>query len=57
MDDATIGLLVLAAVVALFVWNRLPVGGGRDPGAALALWATGLLTSRAGRSPASATRS
>ena len=25
MSDATISLLVLAMVVALFVWNRLPL--------------------------------
>jgi len=26
MSSATVSLLVLAASVALFVWNRLPVG-------------------------------
>ena len=26
MDDATTALVVLGVVVALFVWNRLPVG-------------------------------
>jgi di/tricarboxylate transporter len=35
--------LILAAVVALFVWNRLPIGIVAIA-AALALWATGILT-------------
>ncbi|GAA4344891.1 SLC13 family permease [Angustibacter luteus] len=43
MDDATTALLVLAAVVALFIWNRLPVGAVAIL-AALGLWATGLVT-------------
>lgn len=43
MDDATTALVVLALVVALFVWNRLSVGVVAIL-AALALWATGLVT-------------
>ena len=43
MDDATTALVVLGVVVALFVWNRLPVGVVAIL-AALALWATGLVT-------------
>lgn len=43
MDDATTALIVLGLVVALFVWNRLPVGVVAIL-AALALWATGLVT-------------
>jgi len=43
MDDATTALVVLALVVALFVWNRLPVGVVALL-AALSLWATGLVT-------------
>jgi di/tricarboxylate transporter len=43
MDDATTALVVLAAVVALFVWNRLSVGVVALL-AALGLWATGLVT-------------
>lgn len=43
MDDAAVSLLVLAVVVVLFVWNRLPVGVVAL-GAALALYATGLLS-------------
>ncbi|TWD84022.1 citrate transporter [Kribbella amoyensis] len=42
MDDSTISLIILACVVALFVWNRLPV----DLVAvltALALWISGVL--------------
>ena len=46
MDDATLSLVILAAVVVLFVWNRLPVGVVAIL-TALALWATGLLTSTA----------
>jgi di/tricarboxylate transporter len=42
MSDAGVALLVLAVVLALFLWNRLPVGIVAL-GAALALWATGLL--------------
>ena len=43
MSDATISLLILAAVVALFLWNRLPVEFVAI-GAALALYFTGVLT-------------
>ncbi|HSS68830.1 MAG TPA: SLC13 family permease [Nocardioidaceae bacterium] len=43
MDDATKALLVLLVVVALFIWNRLPVGAGAIL-AALGLWATDLVT-------------
>lgn len=43
MADATIALLVLAAVIILFVVNRLPVGVVAL-GTALSLWATGLLS-------------
>ena len=43
MDDATVTLVVLAAAVALFVWNRLPVAVVAL-GAALALWAAGVLS-------------
>ena len=43
MDDATTALVVLGVVVALFVWNRLPVGAVAIF-AALALWATGLVS-------------
>lgn len=42
MDDATITFLVLGAAIALFVWNRLPVGIVAI-GAALALYATGVI--------------
>lgn len=42
MADSTIALLVLAAVIGLFIWNRLPVGAVAL-GTVLALWATGLL--------------
>src|SRR5262249_6018318 len=45
MDDSTLALLVLGAVVGLFVWNRLPVSSVAIM-AALALWATGLVTSQ-----------
>ncbi|MBD3779391.1 SLC13 family permease [Cellulomonas sp. ES6] len=44
MSDATLSLLVLAAAVVLFVWNRLPVGVVAVL-TALALAATGVLTS------------
>jgi len=40
---STICFIILAAVVALFVWNRIPIGIV-SIGAALALWATGILT-------------
>jgi p-aminobenzoyl-glutamate transporter AbgT len=43
MDDATTALVVLAGVVGLFVWNRLPVGAVAIL-AALTLWATGLVS-------------
>ncbi len=43
MSDATISLLVLAVVVVLFVWNRLPVELVAV-GSALALYFTGVLT-------------
>ncbi len=42
MSDATIALLVLGCVIALFVWNRLSVGTVAVL-TVLALWATGLL--------------
>ncbi len=43
MDDATISLLTLAAVVGLFVWNRLPVEFVAI-GSAIALYFLGVLT-------------
>ena len=43
MSDATISLLILAVVVGLFVWNRLPVEFVAV-GSALALYFTGVLT-------------
>lgn len=42
MSDAGIALLILAGIIALFVWNRLPVGVVALT-AAVSLWATGLL--------------
>src|SRR3954452_24853892 len=42
MADSTITFVVLGAVVALFVWDRLPVAIV-EIGVALALWATGVL--------------
>jgi di/tricarboxylate transporter len=42
MSDATIALLTLAAVIVVFMANRLPVGVVAI-GTALSLWATGLL--------------
>lgn len=45
MSDATICLLILAAVIVLFVWNRLPVEVVAL-GSAVLLFATGLLTVR-----------
>jgi di/tricarboxylate transporter len=42
VSDTTICLLVLTAVVAVFVWDRLPVGMVAI-GTALSLWATGVL--------------
>src|SRR4051812_9408216 len=43
MDDSTITFVVLGAVVALFVWDRLPVAIVAI-GVALSLWATGVLS-------------
>ena len=43
MSDSTVALLVLAGVIGLFVWNRLPVGAVAL-GTVLLLWATDLLT-------------
>jgi di/tricarboxylate transporter len=43
MSDLTITLLILVVAVAVFVWNRLPVGIVAL-GVALSLWATGILT-------------
>lgn len=45
MSDATISLVVLGASVALFIWNRLPVGVVAVL-TALALAATGVITQR-----------
>ncbi|MBI1376584.1 MAG: TRAP transporter large permease subunit [Frankiales bacterium] len=42
MDHATISLLVLASVIVLFVWNRLPVGAVAVL-ASLSLYVTGVL--------------
>ena len=42
MSDSTITFVVLGAVVALFVWDCLPVELVAV-GAALTLWATGVL--------------
>ena len=42
MDDSTITFVVLAAAVALFVWDRVPVALVAL-GVALSLWATGVL--------------
>ena len=42
MSDSTITFVVLGAVVALFVWDQLPVAIVAI-GVALALWATGVL--------------
>ena len=42
MSDATITYLVLAAVVVVFVWGRVPAAIAAI-GVALALWATGVL--------------
>ena len=42
MDDAAVTLLVLAAAVVMFVWNRVPVAAVAL-GAALALYAAGVL--------------
>ena len=43
MSDITLTFAILAAVVALFIWNRIPVDLVAI-GAALALFATGILT-------------
>lgn len=43
MDDASKALIVLGLVVALFIWNKLPVGAVAIL-AALTLWVTGLVT-------------
>ena len=43
MSDETITFLVLGAVVAVFVWDRLPVAVVAV-GVALSLWATGVLS-------------
>ncbi len=43
MSHLTITLLILVVAVALFVWNRIPVGIVAL-GVALALWASGVLT-------------
>ncbi|MCC6315253.1 MAG: SLC13 family permease, partial [Thermomicrobiales bacterium] len=43
MSDASVTLVILAVAVAVFVWNRLPVGIVAL-GVALALWATGIVT-------------
>ena len=43
MSDIAITFAVIAAIVALFVWGRLPVEVVAI-GAALVLWATGVLT-------------
>src|SRR4029453_18506748 len=42
VSDSTITFLVLAVVVVVFVWDRLPVGGGAF-GGALSLWVPGVL--------------
>ena len=43
MDHATTSLLILATVIVLFIWNRLPVGVVAI-GASLSLYATGVLS-------------
>ena len=43
MDDAALTLVILAVVIVLFVWNRLPVGVVAIL-TMLALWTTGLLS-------------
>lgn len=45
MDDATVTFIVLGATVALFVWNRLPVGIVAV-GSALVLYAAGVIDVR-----------
>ena len=43
MSDQTLTLLILAAAVVLFIWNRLPVGSVALS-VALALWAVGVIS-------------
>ena len=43
MSDSTIMFLILGAAVAVFIWDRMPVGIVAF-GVALSLWATGVLT-------------
>jgi len=43
VSQSTICFLILGAAVALFIWNRLPIGIVAI-GVAVSLWATGLLT-------------
>ncbi|HEX5498107.1 MAG TPA: SLC13 family permease, partial [Thermomicrobiales bacterium] len=43
MSDLSITLTILVVAVALFIWNRIPVGIVAL-GVAVALWATGILT-------------
>jgi di/tricarboxylate transporter len=43
MSDQTMTLLILAGAVALFIWNKIPVGSVAL-GVALALWATGVIS-------------
>jgi len=43
VSDSTITFLVLAVTVAVFVWDRLPIGVVAL-GVAMSLWATGVLT-------------
>jgi len=43
VDHATTSLLILATVIVLFIWNRLPVGVVAI-GASLSLYATGVLS-------------
>jgi di/tricarboxylate transporter len=43
MSDSTITFLILGATVAVFVWDRLPIGVVAF-GVALSLWATGVLS-------------
>ena len=43
MSESTITFLVLGVTVAVFVWDRLPIGAVAF-GVALSLWATGVLT-------------
>lgn len=42
MSDETTTFLILGAVVAVFIWDRLPVAIVAT-GVALSLWATGVL--------------